>query len=312
MTFYHVFLTIESKGDRFESRLDLAREQLEERFLIPYKTGKSITTGGRNISIDNIDRMKIFKTDKSSVCMKTIAEQHAIRVGALTTKPLVAWYIEDEYGIDVTDQFITGPPGYKSDHINIKQPSKDSKKIFVVHGRNDNANEAMFSFLRSIGLMPLEWSKLITDTGRTMPHITEILESAFSQAHAVIVLITPDEKVRLRKPFHKKDDLPHDLNFSEQARPNVLFEAGMAMGNNPDRTIIVEIGRTRPFSDISGLHIVRLDNSSQRRQELAKRLESIGCPVDLTGTDWHSCGDFEVAVAEEKKSDSKRIRYYRI
>jgi len=72
----------------------------------------------------------------------------------------------------------------------------------------------------------------------------------------------------------------------------------MAFASHPDRTVIVELGQLRPFSDIAGRHVVRLDNSSQRRQELAQRLEQAGCRVNLHGTDWHASGDFEAAVAE--------------
>ena len=68
----------------------------------------------------------------------------------------------------------------------------------------------------------------------------------------------------------------------------------MAMGWKPDNTILIELGDLRPFSDIAGLHILRLNNSSPRRQELAQRLESAGCQIDLTGTEWHNAGDFTV------------------
>ncbi len=68
----------------------------------------------------------------------------------------------------------------------------------------------------------------------------------------------------------------------------------MAMGRNPERTVLVEIGVLRPFSDIAGLHILRFDGSTQRRQELAERLKTAGCEVNISGTDWHTAGDFVI------------------
>ena len=157
----------------------------------------------------------------------------------------------------------------------------------------------MFDFLRSLDLHPLEWSEAVSSTGKASPYIGEILDAAFSSAHAVVVLFTPDDEARLRAPFRVENDPAHETELTGQARPNVLFEAGMAMGRDQDRTVLVELGNLRPFSDVAGRHAIRLDNSSQRRQELAQRLKVAGCPVNLQGTDWHLAGDFEGAIAEE-------------
>ena len=44
----------------------------------------------------------------------------------------------------------------------------------------------------------------------------------------------------------------------------------------------------RPFSDVGGRHVVRLDNSIPARQAPATRLQTAGCAVDLKGQDWHT------------------------
>ena len=170
--------------------------------------------------------------------------------------------------------------------------------VFVVHGRNQKARDALFTYLRVIGLHPLEWNEAVQATGKPNPYIGEILDTAFSQAGAVVVLMTPDDEARLREQFRSPNDPPHETELTGQARPNVLFEAGMAMGRNPYRTILIELGSLRPFTDVAGLHLIRMDNSSQRRQELAQRLESVGCPVNLDGIDWHTAGDFGAALSE--------------
>lgn len=165
----------------------------------------------------------------------------------------------------------------------------DSRTVFVVHGRNELARRALFEFLRAIGLDPIEWSEAIRMTGKGSPYIGDVLDAAFGAAQAVVVLQTPDDVAYL----HESLTFPEDPECvaQMQPRPNVLFEAGMAMGRNADRTVIVELGRVKSFSDIHGRHVVRLDNSVAKRQELARRLETAGCSTRLTGTDWHTVGD---------------------
>ena len=213
--------------------------------------------------------------------------------------------------VDVTKEFITDPAGWElekeSEDEGECRPPADTRKVFVVHGRNKDARNALFDFLRAIDLHPLEWSEHVSATGKGSPYIGEILDAAFLQAHAVVVLLTPDDEARLRDQFQAEEDPPHETQFTGQARPNVLFEAGMTMARSQNRTILVELGNLRPFSDIGGRHTIRLDNSSQRRQDLAERLRNAGCPVKLTGTDWHTAGDFEAAIALSTQDLSEPI-----
>jgi predicted nucleotide-binding protein len=169
--------------------------------------------------------------------------------------------------------------------------------IFVVHGRNEALRKSMFDFLRAIGLQPLERSQAIKATGEATPYVGQILDKAFSMAQAVVVLMTPDDEAYLRKEFQTEHDEAYEKNLTAQARPNVLFEAGMAMGRDAKRTVLVQVGTLRPFSDVGGRHIVRLNNTSAKRQDLAERLKAAGCDVDLSGRDWHSTGLFEVKEA---------------
>lgn len=178
---------------------------------------------------------------------------------------------------------------------------KDPRRVFVVHGRNLEARDALFTFLRSIDLHPLEWPEIVAETAKGTPYIGEILDRAFSQAQAVVVLMTPDDMGCLREHFRKPEDAPHETELTPQARLNVLFEAGMAMGRFPDRTILVELGACRPFSDVGGRHVIRLDNATEKRQELAQRLRDAGCSVDLSGTDWHTAG--KLVVDSEYQED---------
>ena len=212
-------------------------------------------------------------------------------------------------GTDVTDELITGPFGRAAEggaeaHPEMT-PEKDAREVFVVHGRNTAARDALFDFLNAIDLHPLEWSEAVKSTGRASPYVGDVLDVVFSRAHAVVVLFTPDEEARLKKWLQADDDPPHEIQLTGQARPNVLFEAGMAMARNQDRTVLVELGKLRPFSDLGGRHVIRLDNSSQSRQDLAQRLETAGCPVKVQGRRWHSAGDFDAAIAPSVDAESE-------
>lgn len=167
----------------------------------------------------------------------------------------------------------------------------NARSVFVVHGRNEDLRRSMFEFLRSINLAPMEWTTAVQLTGEGSPYIGQVLDAAFSHATAVVVLMTPDEVAYLQ-PRYSAGDADPETEPAAQARPNVLFEAGIALGRDPRRTVLVEVGKVRPFSDVAGRHAIRLTNAVASRQALAQRLGDAGCEVNLTGTDWHSAGDF--------------------
>ena len=144
----------------------------------------------------------------------------------------------------------------RSRRSSMSEQVQDSRTVFVVHGRNEVARKTLFDFLRSIGLRPLEWSQAVASAGKGAPFIGEVLDNAFSQARAVVVLLTGDDLAMLAPTFQKSDDAETEKQPTPQARPNVLFEAGMAFGRASDRTILVQLGTLRPFSDIAGRQTV--------------------------------------------------------
>lgn len=172
--------------------------------------------------------------------------------------------------------------------------------VFVVHGRNVAARDAVFAFLRAIGLQPLEWSQALKATGKPSPYVGEILDAAFRTAAAVVVLLTPDDEAMLKPMFLVKHDPSYEKKLTGQARPNVLFEAGMAFGKDANSTVLVQIGDVRPFSDVAGRHVLHLNNSAASRSEFATRLANAGCNVNTTGQDWFNVGDFILQPKRKK------------
>jgi hypothetical protein len=176
-------------------------------------------------------------------------------------------------------------------------PPDKCRTVFVVYGRNSDARRELFAFLRALHLHPLEWEQARKLTGKSTPYVGEILAAGFNAAQAAVVLLTPDDEARLREPYRHQGDGDDETQLTGQPRQNVIFEAGMAMGLYEDRTIIVELGKLRPMSDVVGRHVIRLNDSPETRNDLVHRLRGAGCDVDSAGRDWYSTGKFNETLA---------------
>src|SRR5437867_8218330 len=104
-------------------------------------------------------------------------------------------------------------------------PKRKSNSVMVVHGRNLLVRDALYEFLRALGLNPMEFSHGVKATKKGAPVIREVLEAMFAKAAAVVVLFTADDEARLKKEFRKSSDAAFEKTLTGQARPNVLFEA---------------------------------------------------------------------------------------
>jgi CAP12/Pycsar effector protein, TIR domain len=198
---YHVAITPKSDQAHAEIRLDLSMEELEERFLAPYKEGRPIVIGGKSITPDDIERIRIHRTEETSSQLLPIVQAERAASGAIVAIS-DEWYVAHR-GEDVTDKLITAPPGTGLRERQTRQGPQleGSRVVFVVHGRNRAARDAMFIFLRSLNLEPLEWNEAVQATGKTMPYVGDVLTAAFSRAHAILILMTPDDLAYLKQTF---------------------------------------------------------------------------------------------------------------
>lgn len=167
----------------------------------------------------------------------------------------------------------------------------------VVHGRNLRARDAIFQFLRSLGLSPIEWEEAVGETGMGAPHNLDAVRAAMDVGQAVVVVLTAEDQAGVLPEIADPGDPDTDLRG--QPRQNVILEAGMAMGIGRERTILVELGAIRRASDFEGLNVVRLNNGGPTRNALRSRLVNAGCEVDPAASDWmrpEASGDFETCL----------------
>jgi predicted nucleotide-binding protein len=180
--------------------------------------------------------------------------------------------------------------------------SEKSRNVVVVHGRDTVLRDSMFQLLRSLGLAPIEWSEAVRRTGRGAPYTGEVVDVLFQDAQAIVVILSPDERVEIRSDL-KGDDSAENNGW--QPRPNVFIEAGMAIAKDEPHTILIQIGAIRQASDLFGRNVIRFDGSATQRHELAERLRTAGCAVSTSGSDWLRVGSFGISSEHFKERRNK-------
>ncbi len=187
--------------------------------------------------------------------------------------------------------------------------SADPKKVFIIHGRNLAARTQMEHFLRALDLEPIDFDQLASGQGG-MAFIGDIVRAGLKQAQGIVVLFTPDEYAALRTGHRETHDKGDDI-LRWQARPNVIFEAGIAYGIAQERTVLVTLGAdVSLFSDVNGIHIVRLGNDSGSRSSFLQKLIGIGCAVNTRSTTWTSperSGDFVSCIDKDGPKFQKEV-----
>jgi predicted nucleotide-binding protein len=309
-----VLFNVRINSNGLHSRLGLTEDELKERVVNPWREGRTFALGGRTFDPAKITELRITCGSETPEQLRRNVEWERTH-SARTTRYLTPIDFDAaKQGADVTDTYIVGPPGHE---LSQKEPrpygaheapgvALDRSVVWVVHGRNTKARDALYDFLRAIGLDPLEFSQATRRTEKSAPYVGEILDRAFAEAQAVVVLLTPDDEARLREEYWAANEEGFEKELTPQARPNVLFEAGWAFGSHPDRTVLVQLGDLRKFTNIAGRHIVFLDNSAEKRKELASRLEAAKCPVNLSGDHWLRAGDFTIADRQTTSRGSAR------
>lgn len=191
-----------------------------------------------------------------------------------------------------TGPLVTSPRASPTTPITGANP----REVAVVHGRDSEVTQAVFEFLRALDLRPLEWEEVLSRASAATPYTGHLIEKLFEDVQAVVVIFTPDDEARLHPQLQRAGEAAHETRFMCQARPNVLFEAGMAFGLYPHRTILVEVGELRPISDLVGRHTVRLGTENAIKS-FVNRLEVAKCAVNTKGTDWLKLSRFSDLAA---------------
>jgi hypothetical protein len=140
-----------------------------------------------------------------------------------------------------------------------------SNKIFIVHGHDGEAREAVARFLEKIGLEAIILHEQAS-RGRTVIEKVE----ANSDVGFAIILLTPDDLGRAKT----------ETELEPRARQNVLLELGYFIGKlGRDHILAIKRGDVEIPSDFAGV-VWQPFEGGNWKHSLAKELQDVGYKID--------------------------------
>lgn len=150
-----------------------------------------------------------------------------------------------------------------------EQNLSTSREIFVVHGHDEAAREAVARVLERLGLKPII---LLEKPNAGLITIIEKLEQHAANVDFAVVLLTPDD---FGGPKEKLDEQ------KLQARENVIFEFGYFTGKLGRKKVYALYKEGVYFpSDVRGIWFEPMDAGGAWKYKLAQEINQAGIKVD--------------------------------
>lgn len=150
--------------------------------------------------------------------------------------------------------------------------ARNKRKVFIVHGRDNEAKQEVARFIEKIGLQSI----ILHEQASAGMTIIEKIERYSNEADFALVLYTPCD---LGRGAHETKIHP-----KQRARQNVIFEHGYLMAKLGRENVCALVkGDIETPNDISGVVYVGFDVQGAWRSEVAKELTACGYEI----TSWY-------------------------
>ena len=146
----------------------------------------------------------------------------------------------------------------------------NSKKVFIVHGQNEEIKQTVARFVEKIDYEPI----ILHDQPNKGRTIIEKF-SDYSDVSFAIVLLTADDL-----GYSKTSN---NTNAKSRARQNVIFELGYFLGKIGRERVIVLYQNDTDFefpSDYQGVIYIPIDSGGHWKLSILKEMKAIGLNVD--------------------------------
>lgn len=253
MPYYHVQIKRKSVGPPYEL-YDLNISDLsatKEGIIIPYLNKEEFVFNGYCLDRDEVECIVIKESD----CSLDIDPEDPFERGFEDIK-------------NISNQIFWECRSQLNNTPNTPQAPMDKSKVFIVHGHDEAAQQAVARFVEKIGLEAI----ILHEQASSGNTIIEKIEKNSNVGFA-IVLYTPcdwgasQEEKELLKP---------------RARQNVVFEHGYLMGKIGRENVCALVkGDIEKPTDIAGVVYISMDEGGGWKLAVAKEMRSSGYDVDL-------------------------------
>ena len=270
MPYYHVY--IESDNPRAQCfELDKTElSELKEDVILPYLKGDQFYFDGYLLRRTKVERILIMKSDISYEEYVKLRKQRS-RYPVFRSDILA----RSEYFNNITGEILKecqsllqqATPKPEAPTVTKPKVPMDKSKVFIVHGHDNAAKEAVARFVENLGFEAI----ILHEQASSGKTIIEKIE-ANSNVGFAIVLYTPCDLGTSQK---QKDQL------RPRARQNVVFEHGYLIGKIGRENVCALVkGDVEKPTDISGVVYTPMDEEGGWKLAVADEIEACGYKVD--------------------------------
>ena len=269
MKYYHVFIEsspfIPSHG---LDRTDLS--EIKEEIVIPYLKGERFEFNGYFLDKTKIKDILIKESECTSIEFAKATSSSAIRRTPfdIIKSPKYSKNITRRILNECESQIQEATTRPEATTPNNTKAPMDKSKVFIVHGHDNAAKEAVARFIEKIGLEAI----ILHEQASSGNTIIEKIE-ANSNVGFGIVLYTPCD---LGASQEEKDQL------NPRARQNVIFEHGYLIGKIGRKNVCALVkGDIEKPNDISGVVYIKMEGEKEWKYKVADEMKACGYDIDL-------------------------------
>ena len=246
------------------------KSEIIQDILVPYLNDEEFIFNGYRLNKKKIIRLKIVTTERSAREISQYENDNMPKGLIMYVSPEDI-FLYDKYITDVTKELLTEAKEIKQktfSEVEMAHGTLDKTKVFIVHGRDNEAKLEVARFVEQMGFKPIILHEQISQ-GMT---VIEKIEN-YSDAGFGIVLYTPCDIGYLNGEEDKK---------KPRARQNVVFEHGYLISKLGRNNVcaLVKQDIEKP-NDIAGVVYIPLDPNGGWKIPLAQEMKSSGYEVDF-------------------------------